>query len=79
MIPKQAPERVLAEFHKRGMRGYKYLGQWNGYDVWIFSPADRFDVQYFGGVFCVLDDGEHARGSSRKEGYEILDFFYPKP
>lgn len=79
MNNKEAPERVLAEFHKWGMRGYKYLGQWNGYDVWIFSPADRFDVQYFGGVFCVLDDGEHARGSSHKEGYEILDFFYPKP
>lgn len=79
MNNKEAPERVVAEFREGGMRGYEYLGKWNGYDVWAFSPADMFDVQYSGGPFFVLDDGEHAYPASPKDADVILRYFSSNP
>lgn len=79
MKTEKAPERVVAEFRRWGMRGCKLIGQWKGYDVWAHSPVDRLDIVCSGGPYFVLDDGENARGTTPKEGYEVHDYFFPHP
>lgn len=79
MTEEQVPERVLAQFTKWGFTaGCEIVGNWKGYVVWGSLPDPVLGVPIGGAPYFVLDDGEHARGTSPKEGYELLEHFRTK-
>ncbi len=70
------PERVLVAFKKWGFNHCEIVGNWNGFVIWAPLPEPGLGIQCIGAPFFVIDDGEHARGSSPKEGFELLDYLY---
>lgn len=79
MTEEQVPERVLAQFTKWGFTaGCEIVGNWKGYVVWGPLADPDLGVPCGGPPYFVLDDGERARGTSPKEGYELLDHFQTK-
>lgn len=79
MTEEQVPERVLAQFTKWGFTaGCEIVGNWKGYVVWGPLADPDLGVPCGGPPYFVLDDGERARGTSPKEGSELLDHFQTK-
>ena len=60
---------------KMGYKGVKYVGKWNGYDV--FRPIYEFDTNglCLGNLLRILVKGDEVRMSTVLECYKILDFF----
>lgn len=70
-----APEKVKELILDLGYSRCRYVGKWNGYNVWGPDPADETEIRYIGLPVFVLENGEDVHYTTPQEGMEILRYF----